>query len=165
VCEKSSHFTTRSDFGYCNSSGSLLTTALCHPIMLSSFSKLKVIKMYQRTVTKAQTVWAVEISVHHEMAQELEFKELIYDFATLKAGMMHKKYCIFRMPTHGVPPKCPGRIGVNCRKCKNHKLSTHLNLLKRSGNYMSLNSINHLIFVMVKSCVFFAVRTEFLNTV
>jgi hypothetical protein len=30
---------------------------------------------------------------------------------------------------------------------------------------ISLNSVNQLIFVMVKSCVFFAVRTEFLNTV
>jgi hypothetical protein len=28
-----------------------------------------------------------------------------------------------------------------------------------------LNSINKLIFVMVKSCVFFAVRTEFLNII
>jgi hypothetical protein len=28
-----------------------------------------------------------------------------------------------------------------------------------------LNSINQLIFVMVKCCVFFAVRTEFLNIV
>jgi hypothetical protein len=30
---------------------------------------------------------------------------------------------------------------------------------------ISLNSVNQLIFVMVKSCVFFAVRTEFLNII
>jgi hypothetical protein len=28
-----------------------------------------------------------------------------------------------------------------------------------------LNSVNQLIFVMVKSCVFFEVRTEFLNVI
>jgi hypothetical protein len=28
---------------------------------------------------------------------------------------------------------------------------------------ISLNSVNQLIFVMVKCCVFFAVRTEYLN--
>jgi hypothetical protein len=30
---------------------------------------------------------------------------------------------------------------------------------------ISLNSVNQLIFVMVKCCVFFAVRTEFLNII
>jgi hypothetical protein len=30
---------------------------------------------------------------------------------------------------------------------------------------ISLNSVNHLIFVMVKCCVFYAVRTEFLNII
>jgi MFS superfamily sulfate permease-like transporter len=58
------------------------------------------------------------------------------------------------------------------------------NSLKPNGNYMShmlqqsitsfciygfcmiyLNSVNQLIFVMVKSCVFFAVRTEFLDII
>jgi hypothetical protein len=72
------------------------------------------------------------------------------------------------------------------------KTSFLINPLKPNGNYMyhlfqqsetfhfvfmgfvwfslwtgiiSLNSINYLIFVMVKSCVFFAVRTEFLNII
>jgi hypothetical protein len=30
---------------------------------------------------------------------------------------------------------------------------------------ISLNSVNQMIFVMVKSCVFFAVRTKFLNII
>jgi hypothetical protein len=30
---------------------------------------------------------------------------------------------------------------------------------------ISLNNVNQLIFVMVKCCVFFAVRTEFLNII
>jgi hypothetical protein len=30
---------------------------------------------------------------------------------------------------------------------------------------LTVNSVNQLIFVMVKSCVFFAVRTEFLNMI
>jgi hypothetical protein len=43
---------------------------------------------------ETQIVGLVVISVHHKWAQELEFKELIYDFAILKAGLVPKKYCI-----------------------------------------------------------------------
>jgi hypothetical protein len=32
-------------------------------------------------------------------------------------------------------------------------------------NKLNLNSVNQLIFVIVKSCVFFEVRTEFLNNI
>jgi hypothetical protein len=38
-------------------------------------------------------------------------------------------------------------------------------LILRVTTIISLNSVNRLIFVMVKCCVFFAVRTEFLNVV
>jgi hypothetical protein len=37
------------------------------------------------------TVGLVEISIQHESSQELELKDLAYDFAILKAGMVHKK--------------------------------------------------------------------------
>jgi hypothetical protein len=36
---------------------------------------------------------------------------------------------------------------------------------KDLDGYISLNSVNQLIFVTVKCCVFFAVRTEFLNII
>jgi hypothetical protein len=47
---------------------------------------------------------------------------------------------------------------------------SHLRTYRRENlkSYLviiSLNSVNQLIFVMVKSCVFFAVRTEFLNII
>jgi hypothetical protein len=38
-------------------------------------------------------------------------------------------------------------------------------ILRINSDYLSLNSINQLIFVMVKYSVFFAVRTEFLNII
>jgi hypothetical protein len=83
---------------------------------------------------KTQIVGLVEISVQHELDQELEFKELIlYDFAILKARMVHRKYCIFcdvdawscpkawgpGQPSHSLYPR--DSSGLNqlklCREC------------------------------------------------
>jgi hypothetical protein len=38
-------------------------------------------------------------------------------------------------------------------------------MILRVNRDFSLNSINHVIFVMAKSCIFFVVRTEFLNII
>jgi hypothetical protein len=35
---------------------------------------------------------SLEISVQHQLAQELEFKELVYNFTCLKARMVCKTY-------------------------------------------------------------------------
>jgi hypothetical protein len=44
-------------------------------------------------------------------------------------------------------------------------IALHFVFICFGTSIISLNSINQLIFVMVKSCVFFAVRTEFLNII
>jgi hypothetical protein len=41
-----------------------------------------------------QKVGPAEISIQLELAQESGFKEIIHNFATLKARMVHKKYCV-----------------------------------------------------------------------
>jgi hypothetical protein len=42
-------------------------------------------------IMNKNTVGLIEISIQHESSQELEFRDLTYDFATLKARIVHKK--------------------------------------------------------------------------